>query len=217
MSAPDDLTDATNPVHTVSTGRLEAFSDGVLAIAITLLILDVKVPLAQEGDLGRDLARQWPSYATFAVSFLIIGIMWVNHHYLFAQVGRVTRPLLFLNIGLLMTISFLPFPTALLAEYLREDQNSHIAAAVYSITMTVIGLAFVSLWTYLSQHPELLADHSSPELVRYARSRSAIGPVVYGATIALAFLSAPACLATYVVMGVYFMVWRGRPKATESP
>jgi len=202
--------------HTVSTNRLEAFSDGVLAIAITLLVLDVKVPLAEEGDLGRALTHQWPSYAAYALTFLVIGIMWVNHHFLFAQVGRVTRPLLFLNIGLLMTISFLPFPTALLAEYLREDRNSHVAAATYSITMTVIGIAFVTLWWYLAEHPELLVADSDVTVARHAMSRSMIGPVVYGATIVLALISAYACLVVYALMAVYFMVWRGRPAAPPS-
>ena len=208
------MTEDADQIHTVSTGRLEAFSDGVLAIAITLLILEVKVPTAEEGDLGRALAHQWPSYAAYAVTFLIIGIMWVNHHYLFAQVGRVTRPLLFLNIFLLMTISFLPFPTALLAEYLREDQNSHIAAAVYSLDMTVIGLAFVALWWYLTRHPDLLSAESSPAHASTAMRRSIIGPVVYGATIALAFVSAPACLVAYALMALYFMFWRARPPAS---
>src|SRR4051795_10160430 len=104
-------------------GRLEAFSDGVMAIAITLLILDVKVPLAEEGRLAHDLAHQWPSYAAYVVTFLVIGIIWVNHHVLFERAAAVTRPIFYLNIFLLMGVAFLPFPTALLAEYLREAQN----------------------------------------------------------------------------------------------
>jgi uncharacterized membrane protein len=193
----------------ITSGRVEAFSDGVMAIAITLLILDVKVPKgAEEGRLAHELARQWPNYVTYAVTFAVIGIMWVNHHFLFHRVRVVTRPLLFLNIGLLMSISFLPFPTALLAEYLREDRNGHVAAAVYSVTMVIIGIGFVSIWWYLSVHPELLRSGSTAADARLAMRRSIPGPLVYGGTIVLAFISAPLCLAVYAAMALYFMVWR---------
>ena len=100
--------------------RLEAFSDGVFAIAITLLIIEVRVPDSHAGDLARDLANQWPSYAAFVVSFAIIGIIWVNHHDIFERIVTVDRPLLFLNLLLLLTVAFLPFPTALLGDYIRR-------------------------------------------------------------------------------------------------
>ncbi|WP_052372699.1 TMEM175 family protein [Amycolatopsis taiwanensis] len=123
-------------------GRVEAFSDGVFAIAITLLILEIKVPSADEhGGLWRALGAQWPSYAAYVVSFLIIGIMWVNHHQLFSYVARVDRTLMFLNLLLLMVVAAVPFPTAMLAEYLREDGASHVAAAVYSLVMVVMAYA----------------------------------------------------------------------------
>src|SRR5215470_9469621 len=97
----------------VSAGRLEAFSDGVLSIAATLLVLELHVP--ESGDnLGAALLAQWPSYAAYVVSFITIGIIWVNHHQLFALVRRVDRTLLFLNLALLMVVSVLPFPTAIL-------------------------------------------------------------------------------------------------------
>jgi uncharacterized membrane protein len=202
----------------LSSGRVEAFSDGVMAIAITLLILDVRVPVAEEGDLARALAHQWPSYAAYAVTFLIIGIMWVNHHFLFDRVRAVTRPLLYLNIGLLMGIAFLPFPTALLAEYLREDANSHVAAAVYSATMVAIGVGFVALWWHLTRHPELLEEDSDVAVARVALRRSVVGPIVYAGTFALAFVSAPACLIVDALMAVYFMTYRVRgPEAQATP
>src|SRR4051794_19079406 len=100
------------------TGRVEAFSDGVFAIAITLLVLDVRVPEDLEhGGLWRALGHIWPSYAGYAVSFFAIGIMWVNHHDLFSTVARVDRRLLFLNLAILGLIGFLPFPTAILARF----------------------------------------------------------------------------------------------------
>ena len=103
--------------------RTEAFSDGVFAIAITLLIIEVRVPDSQSGELGRDLANQWPSYAAYLVSFVIIGIIWVNHHDIFERITTVDRPLLFLNLLLLLTVAFLPFPTARLGQYIRQGEQ----------------------------------------------------------------------------------------------
>src|SRR4051794_23254092 len=100
------------------TSRLEAFSDGVLAIAITLLIIDVRVP-DTDGSLVTALGRLWPSYLSFIVSFTIIGIIWVNHHAMFQLVAKTTRTLLFLNLILLLAVAWLPFPSAVLAHYLR--------------------------------------------------------------------------------------------------
>jgi uncharacterized membrane protein len=198
-------------------GRLEAFSDGVMAIAITLLILDVKVPLVEaDQSLAAALGHQWPSYAAYVLTFFVIGIMWVNHHYLFDRVETVTRPLLFLNIFLLMSVAALPFPTALLAEYLRQPDNSHIAAAVYGINMTVISFSFSLLWVHLSRHDDLMVAGTDAEHATAALRGGLIGGVVYAATILLAFVSAQACLVVWALLAVYFMVWRGRSTTTDD-
>ena len=105
---------------TSTTSRVEAFSDGVLAIAITLLVLEIRPPDVPSGStLAKELLHLWPKYAVFAVSFITIGIMWVNHHALFQGIASVDRSLLFVNLLLLMAISFVPFPTAVLGDYLR--------------------------------------------------------------------------------------------------
>src|SRR5437899_5745321 len=126
-------------------GRLEAFSDGVLAIAITLLVLDLTVPLRNElhgESLALALGHQWPNYCAYAVSFLVIGIIWVNHHAMFAMVARTDRWVLFANLLLLMVVAAIPFPTRLLAEYLTAaGRDAHVAAAVYSATMLAMGIA----------------------------------------------------------------------------
>jgi uncharacterized membrane protein len=129
----------------MATGRLEAFSDGVFAIAITLLVLDLAVPArnrSEPGGLAAALGHQWPSYFAYLVSFLIIGIIWVNHHTVFDTVRLVDRPVLFANLALLLVVSALPFPTRLLAEYLTAGYDSHVAAAIYSAAMLTMGLAF---------------------------------------------------------------------------
>jgi uncharacterized membrane protein len=186
--------------------RTEAFSDGVFAIAITLLIIEVRPPHSESGELARGLANQWPSYAAYFVSFAIIGIIWINHHDIFERITTVDRTLLFLNLLLLLTVAFLPFPTALLGEYIRKGDNAHVAAAVYGANMTLIGLAFIAIWTYLARVPALLATEVGAEGARRARRAAAIGPVLYGLSIPLAFVSPVACLVVYAALALYFAI-----------
>ena len=111
----------------VSSGRLEAFSDGVFSIAATLLVLELRVPPDAAGGLGPALLAEWPSYASYVVSFLTIGIILVNHHALFANVRRVDRRLLFLNLLLLLSVSTIPFPTAIVGRYIGSGDASRWA------------------------------------------------------------------------------------------
>jgi len=198
---------ATTQTPSATTQRLEAFSDGVIAIAITLLVLQIKIPNVnpKHEDLLDALLAQWPSYVAFVMSFVVIGIMWVSHHSMFERIARVDRGLLFANLTLLLGIAFLPFPTGLLADYVRDGgANSHVAAAIYSATMVFIGLAFMGMWGHLLAHPHLLMDGISPTAVRTALKRSTVGPIVYGLTIGLAFISAEACFVVYALIAAYF-------------
>jgi uncharacterized membrane protein len=200
-----------------TTGRLEAFSDGVIAIAITLLVLEIGIPHAGEGDLGEALLDQWPSYAAFILSFVVIGIMWVSHHSMFERIAAVDRRLLFLNLLLLLGIAFLPFPTALLAEYVREGgTNSHLAAAIYSATMAMIGVAFWMMWRHLYQRPHLLVAGIDRSMVRGAMHRSTVGPIVYTLTIGLAFISAVACVVVYGLIALDFAAGPSSRAATPD-
>ncbi len=131
------------------TSRLEAFSDGVFAIAITLLILGIKLPLAGAGEsLARELLRLWPSYLGYVLSFVTLGIMWTNHHAIFRYVHRSDRYFLLINIFFLLCISFLPFPTAVLAEHLPHPEGRRVAVAFYCATLVVIALAYNAVWWY---------------------------------------------------------------------
>jgi uncharacterized membrane protein len=187
------------------TDRLEIFSDAVIAIAITLLVLDIKVPSSKEGQLVHDLLQRWPSYLAFVLSFAVIGIMWVSHHSMFGRIHRVDRRLLFINLWLLLGIAFLPFPTALLAEYARQGgSNSHTAAAIYSATMALIGLAFLSIWVHLARHPTLLSEEATSASLRRSINLSLVSPVVYGLSIGLALVSAEACFVVYALAALYF-------------
>ncbi|MFF7749483.1 TMEM175 family protein [Streptomyces sp. NPDC007971] len=185
--------------------RVEAFSDGVFAIAITLLILEIKVPAAGEhGGLWRALADQWPSYASYVVSFLVIGIMWVNHHQVFSYVARVDRTLMFLNLLLLMVVAAVPWPTAMLAEYLREDHASHAAAAVYSLVMVLMALTFQALWWHLTRTGHLFDARVDASAARATRVRFALGSLGYPLTVGLAFVSAPLTLAAHGLLALYY-------------
>ncbi|MGW1505063.1 TMEM175 family protein [Streptomyces mirabilis] len=186
-------------------GRVEAFSDGVFAIAITLLILDIKVPkVGENGSLWEALGQQWPSYAAYVVSFLVIGIMWVNHHQVFSYVARVDRPLMFLNLLMLMVVAAVPWPTAMLAEYLREDRASHTAAAVYSLVMVAIAFAFQGLWWHLTRNGHLFDERVDVPAARRTRGRFALGSLAYPVTVGLAFISAPLTLAAHGLLALYY-------------
>ncbi len=137
--------------------RLETLADGVFAIAATLLILSVDGQVGGEGiDLGASLAHAWPSYVAYAVSFVTIGIMWINHHTLMAQIGSVDRRFLVATIGLLMCIAFVPFPTRLVAEHVRDSSASRDAALAYGFTMTTTAIFFCIVWFYASRGGRLL-------------------------------------------------------------
>ncbi|MGW2489059.1 TMEM175 family protein [Streptomyces sp. NPDC001606] len=187
-------------------GRVEAFSDGVFAIAITLLVLDIKVPRTGEhGGLWQALGAQWPSYAAYVVSFLVIGIMWVNHHQVFSYVTRVDRTLMFLNLLVLMVVAVVPWPTALLAEYLREGARAaHTAAAVYSLVMVLMALAFQALWWHLTRTGHLFDARVDTAAARATRARFALGSLGYPLTVALSFVSAPLTLAAHGLLAVYY-------------
>jgi uncharacterized membrane protein len=188
---------------------MEAFSDGVLAIAITLLVLEIRVPDVKHGEsLAHALAQLWPKYATFAVSFITIGIMWINHHVLLDRVARVDRKLLFVNLLLLMSISFVPFPTAVLGDYVRDPTAGHVAAAVYGVNMFVVGCAFLAMWRHLLAHPELRGPTFTDDDVRAGLRRTIVGPVVYAGSIAVAFVSAPAALVVFAGLALYFAAGR---------
>jgi uncharacterized membrane protein len=191
------------------TARTEAFSDGVLAIAITLLVLEIGVPeVGPDETLTHALLHLWPKYATFAVSFLTIGIMWINHHALFDRVRVVDRRMQTLNLILLLTISFVPFPTAVLGDYVRDGENGSAAGVLYGLNMLLVGFAFLALWLHLLRHAELRTDSFDDNGVRTAIRRTIWGPIVYGLGVVVSLISAPAALILYAGIAVYFATGR---------
>ncbi len=186
--------------------RAESFSDGVFAVAITVLVFNL-LPIGSHVPLtGSLLSAQWPSYFAYVVSFVTIGIMWTNHHGMLAQITRVDRPLLLLNLLLLMGIVALPFPTALVAGHLRAYAGGGLATVVYGINMIVISVSFALTWLYVAGHAPVLGG--SPQLRMRAMStlRFTVGSVGYVAgTLLAAFVWPVAGLIIFGLLAVYYM------------
>jgi uncharacterized membrane protein len=199
--------------RTDDTARLETFADGVMAIAITLLILDVRVPRLAGSSLWSALAEQWPNYVAFVASFLTIGIIWVNHHHMFKLIERTTHAFLMLNVVFLMTICFLPFPTALVAEYIRNPDGRHVATAVYGGTMTAIAIMFNVVWRYAgSWHRLLVPGISDAALAKMNRDYLA-GPAAYATVTLVAFIQPYVSLAIIGGLCVYWLLPGTGPRA----
>jgi len=203
----------------MSKTRLEAFSDGVLAIAITLLVIEIRPPEVHEGEsLARALWGLWPSYLAYLVSFLTIGVIWLNHHGIFQQVVRVDGPLLVLNLNLLLWTALIPFPTAVVAENLAAGgEAARTAAAVYSGVLLLMGFAFGALFTWVTHDDRLLHRLPPPRIVRAARLRFMVGLVVYLVALALAWVSAPASLVLSGLMALYYAFDQVSVRAEREP
>jgi len=192
----------------VSTGRLEAFSDGVIAVAITLLVLDIHVPappLARGASLAHELGKNWPVYAAYVTSFLTIGIIWVNHHVMIGRLREADRTILFLNLLLLMSIAALPFATSLMAAYLRQRSGQHLAAGVYGGAFLVMSLLFTSLNAHilLAKHQKL--KRTMPlEQRRLILSRSMSGVIPYVIATGLAAVSSYVTLVICGAIAVFY-------------
>ncbi len=192
----------------MSVGRLEAFSDGVLAIVITLLILDIKVPSGEHGHLGHALAEQWPQYVAYLLSFFVVGIIWLNHHATVNLLARADHRIQVLNLLLLLPVTILPWPTALLSEYTRDGTagDQRLAVLIYGLVSTAMALLFNVLWRYLLRHPELHKPHVSAQLLAVRNRRYNLGLAVYPVATAIGLLSVPLFLALMLALAVMYLL-----------
>jgi uncharacterized membrane protein len=188
----------------MTTNRLEAFSDGVFAVAITLLVLEIEVPGGE--NLWHELKEQWPSFAAFAVSFWVIGIIWVNHHGVIDHLKRADRGVLYLNLLVLMTVVFIPFSTELFAVHLKSGADEKVAAIVYSSSFLAMGVSFGLLWTYVTSHREALGVSLTDEEVRRTKRSFLIGNPIYALAFAMSFVSAAAVLAIVALVALYYAI-----------
>lgn len=187
-------------------GRVEAFSDGVIAIAITLLVLDIKVPPPRAGIfLANQIARQWPSYAAYVVSFLTIGVIWMNHHATFRRLRAVDHTLLLLNLLLLMMIGVLPWSTSLLADYLVEPQGSQLAAVIYGGSFLVLTAVFYSMQRHiLFGRRQLLHERVDDAAKRLIDRRGRLGLLPYLVATLAGLLSAYLTLGICALIAIYY-------------
>jgi TMEM175 potassium channel family protein len=190
----------------MSKTRLESFSDGVIAIAITLLVLNIDVPpVGHPGSLGHKLLEQWPSYAAYATSFLTIGIIWINHHLMISRLRAVSHEVLFLNLLLLLFIGILPWSTALMADYLRAGSGSSLAAAVYGASLLTMAISFYVLQRHIlfGRHDLLRKDVDERQRASI-NSRNRAGLLPYLIATPLAFVSPYITLAISAALAVFY-------------
>jgi uncharacterized membrane protein len=205
------------------TGRLEAFSDGVFAVAITLLVLTIKIPgvdvpasqLPNDTQLWSMLLNEWPMLAAYTTSFATIGVMWINHHRLYTHIKRTNTILMLLNLLLLLVIVFIPVPTALVAEYLVHPEQ-HATALLYSGTMVILAVCFNLLWRYASYHNRLLAKNADTRAVRAISIQYWFGPVVYLLAFILALFSTPASLILCFLLALFFAIPPRLPRSMSE-
>jgi uncharacterized membrane protein len=187
----------------VSTNRLETFADGVFAIAATLLILNVDTQVGSNAEIGTRLLHIWPSYVGYGVSFLTIGIIWANHHTVMNQIARVDRTFLMLSVLFLMSVAFIPFPTRLVAEHIRDD-GARAATLTYGITLTFVAIGFNAIWFYAVKGGRLLREDADAATVRGISRTYRLGPVLYLVITLIALVSPPTGAALF---GAFALFW----------
>ena len=186
------------------TRRIEAFSDGVIAVAITLLILDIHVPDVQTGLL-QALLNQWPSYLGYVTSFLVIIIFWANHHNMFRHIHQVDYPLLLINALFLMCIAFIPFVTALLTKYITNPTEQHTAAIVYGATLLLNGILFNTIWWYAVWKRRLVRRDLDAQAVQRITRGYLFGLPFYALSIVLSLINVELSLAFYILIDLIWL------------
>jgi uncharacterized membrane protein len=196
------------PRITEGTQRLEAFSDGVFAISVTLLVMSLAVPLLKDparDSLANALLHQWPHYLSFFISFINVGIVWANHHEMFRFIKRSNHIFLLINLFLLMFITLMPYSTALLGQYLMEHGNQVPATAFYSGTLLAMAVAFNAVWLYAVKN-KLVNEQCNPEAVEFMTRSHLLGPLLFGTAFILAFIWYPASVILDTLASMLFLI-----------
>jgi uncharacterized membrane protein len=190
------------------TSRLEAFSDGVIAIAITLLVLEIRVPHvegATEDGLWQALRGLWPNYVGYIISFAIIGIMWANHHTIFRYIVRTDHYLVLTNLFFLFFLATIPFPTALMAEYLRHPAE-RVGMLVYSGWFVLTALSYNLLWHYAAAGRRLIDPNASEAVIQTITTRFRMGPPAYALAFVLAYVNTAASLIVLLALALIYVL-----------
>ena len=200
----DEQNDGTQ-ARALRTGRMEAFSDGVFAIAITLLVLEIGVPEGSGDDLWGALLDQWPSYLAYLVSFATIGAVWFEHSVITEALSGATSVLIRVNLLLLLVVAFLPFPTILLAEYVGEPDAERIAVTVYGLNLLLASILVSTLWRYANRAGLVRVDLTDGE-VRALSSRLTPSLVSYAVVIALGVFVPVVAVIGYLLIAIYLLL-----------
>jgi uncharacterized membrane protein len=201
--------------RTLGVGRVEAFSDGVMAVAITLLVLDLHVEVGKD-SLAEQLRRNWPSFAAYVISFFVIGVVWVNHHALLSLIRSADRALVFYNLLLLMFVTLLPFTTATLAAYLRGGgADERLAVLLYGAATEGMAISFTLMLRHMLRHG-LMRRTPSRQEGRVALRRFGVGTVLYPIVTAIGLLSPGLMLFFYGLVSAFYMADQTPVLAAES-
>jgi uncharacterized membrane protein len=187
------------------TGRLEAFSDGVFAIAVTLLVLDLAVPASASKHLLRSIAELWPSYLAYVASFSTIGATWLGHNAITEYLERVNTVFVRLNLLLLLVVSFLPFPTRLFADYIGQDSNERVAATIYGLTFLLASTLLLVLWRY-ALHAGLVRPDAEDEEIQLLTQRLTPGLGGYVALIIAGIFVPIIAVIGYLVIAFFYII-----------
>lgn len=192
--------------HETSLHRIEAFSDGVFAIAITLLIIEIAVPhISGDQTLGHELAREWPKYGAYVLSFVMIGIYWANHNSFFRLFARSDHVFLMLNVLFLMAIAFLPFPTAVLGDYLRNSNERQTAVLFYALGLVLPASTWLTVWLY-GVARGLLRTDLHPSYVRLLTIQYGMSTLIYLSAMGTALVSSWVCLGIVVGLTMLYLL-----------
>jgi len=200
------------------TGRLEGFSDGVIAVAITLLVLSLQAPpqILDDPALLAWLGHQLPNYLAFVTSFATIGVMWMNHHRMFSYIRHTDATLMLLNLLLLLFIVFVPFPTALVAQYLFSP-NHRYAALLYNGTYVMLAICFNVLLRHAVRRNRLLGKQVNQHEIQAMLRQYRYGPLAYLITFGLTWISVPASLILNLVMAVFWAIPARKRRSHAQP
>jgi uncharacterized membrane protein len=190
--------------------RVEAFSDGVFAFAVTLLVITIRIPRLNDPDASEGLQKlvlqQWPSYIAFAITFAVVGAVWANHRLMFSHLARADHVLVSLNLLELMSVAFLPVPTGILGTWVMSDRNRFFAVIFYGTTLVILGIVHNLMWWYAAYWARLTSPHF-PEAKRRALSLTwIVGPVAYAVCVGLAWLDPRVSLVGFALLAILYLL-----------